>query len=99
MRIKVSDDGSLELVDPDVFTDFAMIGSRPATDSAREALRAQGLHTSDDGEHVFVDPRAVVALADSTDSSWREKFDGMVAYATSKGWTDDAGRIRAHWAG
>jgi hypothetical protein len=53
----------------------------------------------DDGEHVWLDisaARAAGAEA-SHDEAWPTKYDAMIAYATSKGWTDDAGtHVRAH---
>lgn len=66
-----------------------------------ERLRdaAMGLgRLSDDGRHLFLDPQALVALAGplADDPAWREGFDGMVAYAEGKGWTDDRGAVRAH---
>ena len=53
----------------------------------------------DDGEHVWLDIAAARASgADaSADGEWSAQFDGMIAYATSKGWTDGAGtHVRAH---
>ena len=53
----------------------------------------------DDGEHVWLDI-AVARTAGaetSADPAWTSKYDGMIAYASSKGWTDDAGtHVRAH---
>lgn len=53
----------------------------------------------DDGAHVWLDiaeARAAGAAA-SDDAGWTGKFDDMIAYATSKGWTDDTGSlVRAH---
>jgi hypothetical protein len=52
---------------------------------------------AEDGEHVYVAPDTVRALAgESVTPVWEERFAGMVGYAASKGWLDDAGRIRAH---
>ena len=53
----------------------------------------------DDGEHVWID--IAVARAAGTeatdDADWSAGYDGMIAYATSKGWTDGAGtHVRAH---
>jgi len=52
-----------------------------------------------DGEHVWLDIAvARAAGADvSDDDGWTERFDAMITYATSKGWTDDVGtHVRAH---
>lgn len=53
----------------------------------------------DDGEHVWLDIAAArTAGADlADDDGWTDGFDAMIAYAASKGWTDDAGtHVRAH---
>jgi hypothetical protein len=47
--------------------------------------------------HSWVDPTDLAALAGRTDDpDWQQKLAGMVAYAGSKGWLDEQGRIRAH---
>ena len=52
-----------------------------------------------DGEYVWLDiaaARAAGAEA-SDDTGWADAYDAMIAYATTKGWTDDAGtHVRAH---
>ena len=48
--------------------------------------------------HLWVLPEVLLSLAGprADDREWRDKYDAMVAFATSKGWTDEQGRIRAH---
>lgn len=46
--------------------------------------------------HVWVDPQEVTALAGRADDAWTQKLAGMVAYASSKAWVDEQGRVRAH---
>lgn len=47
--------------------------------------------------HSWVDPGGLAALAGRAgDIEWQEQLAGMVAYAGTKGWLDDEGRIRAH---
>lgn len=48
-----------------------------------------------DGEHAWL---SIDALRDAgpDDEGWRERFDAMIAYAGSKGWTDGRGAVRAH---
>lgn len=53
----------------------------------------------DDGEHVWLDVATAraVGVERTGDEGWKVGFDGMIAYATSKGWTDAAGtHVRAH---
>ena len=48
-------------------------------------------------EHAWVAPDVLTALAGrGDDDAWRQNLAGMLAYAASKGWCDDAGRVRAH---
>jgi hypothetical protein len=49
-----------------------------------------------DGEHAFLRPEGVRALANSTDADWPARFDKMIDFARSKGWADDQNRVRAH---
>lgn len=47
--------------------------------------------------HAWVDPGELIELAGrSDDAAWQEKLAGMLAFARSKGWFDDQGRVRAH---
>ena len=39
---------------------------------------------------------ARATLSSDQRDAWASGFDGMIAYATSKGWTDTQGRVRAH---
>ena len=52
-----------------------------------------------DGEHVWLDiavARAAGAEA-ADDAGWAARYDGMIAHATEKGWTDGNGtHVRAH---
>lgn len=53
----------------------------------------------DDGEHVWLDIAVARAagLDVAGDPDWGERYDAMIAYATSKGWTDETGtHVRAH---
>ncbi|GAB7005677.1 hypothetical protein JCM18899A_31500 [Nocardioides sp. AN3] len=49
--------------------------------------------------HVWVDPSVLQVLAArDSDAQWQERLTAMAAFAESRGWTDDQGRIRAHVA-
>jgi hypothetical protein len=56
-----------------------------------------------DGAHVWllIDALREAAATTITDGAddWRAGFDGMIAYATKSGWTDERGTsVRAHIA-
>jgi len=52
----------------------------------------------DDTGHAWIDIQALRdATGRSDDAEWSSGFDAMIAYATSKGWVDQAGAaVRAH---
>jgi|SRR5580704_14773770 hypothetical protein len=60
------------------------------------ALGSFGQLATDDHAWINIDAlRAESGHAD--DLEWAAGFDGMIAYATSKGWVDESGeRVRAH---
>jgi hypothetical protein len=92
MRITLSPDMPPALAEPGDFQAFSVTAVRGA--SLAEAGRAEG------DTHVFVDPAVLRALpgARPDDAEWSASLDAMLAYAASKGWTDDAGHVRAHVA-
>lgn len=93
MYIQVDQDGPATLADADNFRAFSVSVNG---DGARVVEALAGLGTVD-GEHAWLDGDAVKALAgDAVGEQWHTDFDNMIAYARSKGWTDDGGRVRAH---
>ena len=48
-----------------------------------------------EGDHLWVDAEWLKAHGPD-DDAWRGGLDKMVDYATSAGWVDDAGAVRAH---
>ena len=63
--------------------------------AAAAALAAAGLGTVD-GDHAWLDAGALRAAGDGS-AAWATGFDGMLAYAASKGWSsEDGARVRAH---
>ncbi|GAB6904163.1 hypothetical protein [Kineosporia succinea] len=67
-------------------------------DGAR--ARAAGIGDWTDEAHLAVPAPELVRLAGELgrDPMWRRDFDAMIDYARSKGWVDDAGRVRMHVA-
>ena len=69
-----------------------------AADAARDAALVPAV--ADDGSHVWLritelKARGAAGVADPV--AWGEGFDGMIAFATSKGWVNEAGdAVRAH---
>lgn len=98
MIINVSTDGSVALQNSNDLRSLSLRGARPNTDTARTALAENGLELTPESDHGFVSAEVLRALAvdDHVDPSWSSEFDAMVAYAVSKGWTHDDGRLRVH---
>lgn len=66
--------------------------------SATQVADALGEHGSEaPDDHVWIRIASLRDWAPSDDDAWQRGFEAMVDYATSKGWTDDAGtHLRAH---
>jgi hypothetical protein len=49
-------------------------------------------------EHAFIPPEVLQALAEheQVGSDWTTRFQAMLDYARSKGWTSTDGDVRAH---
>jgi hypothetical protein len=86
------DSSSVSLEGADAFDRFDVIAT------ANADLSQLG-EVADDGQHVFVAPDTVRTLAgDAVSREWEDRFAEMVVYASSKGWVDARGSIRAHVA-
>ena len=92
MRIILSPTTEPTLAEPDDFKAFSV--------TAAPGAALDRLGRADGDTHVFVDPAVLRALpgARPDDAEWSASLDAMLAYAASKGWTDDAGHVRAHVA-
>lgn len=92
MEICLLPSGAVLLEQPDDFRHFA-VRVPAGVDASASALAAL---MAIDGQHAWVPPETVRTLHFDADAAWQQELDAMVAYAASKGWTDAAGRIRAH---
>jgi hypothetical protein len=92
---------TVQLVEPDDFTSFAVIVSGPPNRLAEVAEALTPLGAVDaDGGHAYLRPDAIRGLTDA-DDTWDAGFARMIDYARDHGWVDDQGRVRAHleWPG
>lgn len=84
-----------ELVDPSDVTAFHVVAEDGLDVAAR--VREAGIGELSPDGHVFVPVDAIRRYAEGrVGAGWEQDLAGMVAYATRKGWTDEAGRVRAH---
>ena len=106
MRVLVDPGGRqpVVLLEHEVLTAFD-VAVPAGADAAgvRAALRAAGTLVAVDGDlggaHVHVRERWLreSAHAQGAGQGWDTAFAGMLAFASSRGWTDaDAGTVRAH---
>jgi len=90
--------GPAELRDPDSFTEFKILieGADDAADAVGAAAARLGRVAGPD--HVFVEVELLERLAGerAEDEEWSAQLEAMIEYAKSKGWTDEAGAVRAH---
>ena len=88
-----------QLDDAENLRAFAAVVHGEGDASALQAALGDLGTVDDDGEHVWLLAAGVRELAGSLnrDPEWTKGFDGMVAYAQSKGWVSESGdAIRAH---
>ena len=87
VRASVEDPGNLK----QLHAEFRGVSD----DAAAAALAAAGIGTVD-GDHAWLNAAALRAAGDGS-ATWSSGFDGMLAYAVSKGWaTEDGTQVRAH---
>lgn len=85
---------------PPQLTDLDRLDRLHATcDGPVVAAQLGELCAADDDDHVWLDVTVArsIGVAASDDSGFGDQFDGMIAYASSAGWLNDAGtHVRAH---
>lgn len=89
--------GTVSLDEPARFDRFHVLAPAGAGEAAvASVLGDDGREAGDD--HVWVRLSALERWAgDAADDQWRAGFDGMVRYASSKGWLDETGEfVQAH---
>jgi len=93
-------DANTKLVDPTDFAHFRVVvlTSAGRTTGLAEALKDLGGIDTEVEDHAFITPHGLRTLAGglADDPHWNASLDGMIAYASSKGWTTEDGAIRAH---
>jgi hypothetical protein len=86
---------TVTLLEPDAFNGFHVRVTGDDADALSAAADRVGALVDD---HVLVDRVALEGLAGDLAQSpaWQQQLEGMLAYATSKGWVTKEGAIRAH---
>ena len=97
MIVKVGTDGTVRMLEAEDLRRFSV--AMPDTDAARAALAS--VARLDGRDHAWFAPGRVRALAGRTlagqvPAGWDEQFAATMTYATTKGWTDADGALRAH---
>lgn len=97
MIIELSADQAPRLVEPDRLDQLHAVCDGDPASASYDDLCQPG----PDAEHVWIDVARLREEASAAvgDPAFGERFDGMIAYASSKGWLDETGtRVRAHIA-
>lgn len=96
MLIRITAAGEAMLEEPGDFRRFS-IRFDPGSRGIPAAEAALARVARPDGQAAWVRQEALRRLApQGDDAAWRRGFDGMVAFAATRGWVDAAGCIRAH---
>jgi hypothetical protein len=97
VHIVIAADGSVTLDQPTEFTAFDIRSADPSPPAVTAALGSGGSDAPEEG-HVFVAVAAIRELVGAAaDESWEAGLAAMLAYARSRGWTDESGElIKAH---
>ena len=97
MYVEVEATG-VRLVEADVLTALAVRVRASAGDVSIGRFGA----LDESGTHAWLDPtvlrhEASLSIPEADRQAWFGRFDGMIAYATSKGWmSPDGSAVRAH---
>jgi len=94
--VHVHPDSSITLDDPDRFDAFSV--RAPDRDVPQIVAAFRGDAVAADDEHVWISIARLHALGEQYGGAdWRAGCDGMLDYASRKGWVDESRRrVRAH---
>lgn len=99
MFVRISAPGATpELVEPEDCKKFHVASGLAGATNAEVAAALGGWADGATDDHVWIRVDAVRAAAEGrVPAGWAGEFEGMLAYARSKGWTNEAGNaIAAH---
>lgn len=91
---------AIDVLDADLLTALSVLTELRAEDTERvlveDGLARAGMEPSPG--HIWLDVAALAhRAAPPDDAAWRERYEAMIDYAASKGWTDaDRSVVRAH---
>jgi hypothetical protein len=96
MRVVIGEAGA-SLEHADEFTSFDFVSGLPEAELGRIVSRLGLGVASPDGEYVWFAPASLAQLAgELADDAWMGRLHDMAAYASTRAWVDDSGRVRAH---
>lgn len=91
---------AVRLEEPGELDRFHVESGFASPDPLAEAVRRAGLGVLTADGHLLVPAGLLRELAGAErrpdDAGWDVRFDAMLARARTAGWTDGAGRVRAH---
>jgi flavin reductase (DIM6/NTAB) family NADH-FMN oxidoreductase RutF len=95
MRVHLTNAGTITLSEPTVFNRLDVLVDPQTPQQLEQAIARVGGRAGP--EHVWLSPSILRFLSTHAgEAGWEANFDSMVAYASRKGWTNEAGHLRAH---
>lgn len=95
MRLHLTNAGAITLCEPTVFNRLEVLVDPQPAARLEQAIARIGLR--EDADHVRLPPSILRFLSGHAgETDWEAGFGAMLAYATSKGWVDSQGHVRAH---
>jgi len=95
MRIYLSNAGSISLRDPADFKRLDVLVDPQPQERLAQAIARVGRR--EDDKHIRLSPSVLRFLSEHAgDPDWEAGFSAMMAYASTHGWVDERGDIRAH---
>ncbi len=97
MYVEISPTDDAAVKDPENLRELAVRAPGGlAQQEVEQALAAAGLGVVDNG-HAWLEVAQLRASGTAQPPQWAEGFDGMIAFAKSRGWISEDGRsVRAH---
>lgn len=95
MRVHLTNAGAITLSEASVFNKLDVLIDPQPQERVEQAISRIGARAGE--QHVWLHPSVLRFLSGHAgEEAWESSFEAMVAFATSKGWTNERGQLRAH---
>lgn len=95
MRVHLTNAGAITLCEASVFNKLDVLIDPQPPERVDQAIARIGARAGE--QHVWLSPSVLRFLSGHAgEPAWESSFQAMVDFATSKGWTNEHGQLRAH---